>query len=162
MSRRARPLVQGFISLGAAIGGVLGVIGNGALAQHKPTFAWRYSFYIQFALGCVSTFILTFFCTLTIIFLCPNLSQVESLTQARADNPPALAIPARTSFAETMHDLDIFGIFLLASGLATLLVGLSIGDNPFPWDSAKPIALMVVGFCLLGAFAFWGGYSLSS
>lgn len=100
------------------------------------------------------------------VFLYANyhfpLSQVESLTQARADNPPALAIPARTSFAETMHDLDIFGIFLLASGLATLLVGLSIGDNPFPWDSAKPIALMVVGFCLLGAFTFWGKYPLSS
>lgn len=56
---------------------------------------------------------------------------------------------------ETLHSLDIVGIFILASGLAILLVGLSVGDNPFPWESAKPIALMVIGFVLLLAFAGW-------
>lgn len=51
--------------------------------------------------------------------------------------------------------IDWVGIFLGTSGLVIFLVGLDSGNNPHPWKSAHVIAMIVVGFCLLVAFAIW-------
>lgn len=53
-----------------------------------------------------------------------------------------------------MKALDWLGIFTFLGCTVMLLLGLDFGGVLFPWDSAKVIALLVAGSCLIGAFIF--------
>lgn len=59
-----------------------------------------------------------------------------------------------TSFITGMKALDWLGIFTFLGCTVMLLLGLDFGGVLFPWDSAKVIALLVAGSCLIGAFIF--------
>src|SRR5690606_20059482 len=48
--------------------------------------------------------------------------------------------------------IDYFGIVLLAVGVSTLLIWVSMGGSQFDWDSGTSIALAVIGSVALLAF----------
>ncbi|EDU45475.1 multidrug resistance protein emrB [Pyrenophora tritici-repentis Pt-1C-BFP] len=59
-----------------------------------------------------------------------------------------------TSFVDGMKALDWFGIFTFLGFTLMILFGLDFGGVLFPWDSAKVIALLVVGFVMIFAFIY--------
>jgi EmrB/QacA subfamily drug resistance transporter len=50
------------------------------------------------------------------------------------------------------HSIDYLGAATLAGGLACIVLFTSLGGTTQPWDSIQSIALIVVGFVLLGVF----------
>ncbi|KAJ4343975.1 hypothetical protein N0V95_006491 [Ascochyta clinopodiicola] len=59
-----------------------------------------------------------------------------------------------TSFIDGMKAIDWLGIFTFLGCTLMLLLGLDFGGVLFPWDSAKIIALLVVGGCMIFAFIY--------
>lgn len=58
-----------------------------------------------------------------------------------------------------MHQLkriDHVGMCLFMLGLILLLLGLNWGGSSYPWNSARVIATIVVGFLTVIAFVFYG------
>ena len=56
--------------------------------------------------------------------------------------------------------VDIFGIFLLVALLALILVPFNIaGGIHENWKTAKVIAPLVIGFCIIPCFIFWERYT---
>ena len=53
---------------------------------------------------------------------------------------------------DTKVSIDYFGIVLLAVGVSTLLIWVSMGGNQFDWDSSTSIMLAVVAGVALAAF----------
>ncbi|KAF2493645.1 trichothecene efflux pump, partial [Lophium mytilinum] len=56
---------------------------------------------------------------------------------------------------QEIWDLDWVGFFLYGNGLLFLLLGISFGDNVFPWKSAGTITMIVLGVVLLIAFGLY-------
>ncbi|KAJ4334600.1 hypothetical protein N0V87_006745 [Didymella glomerata] len=59
-----------------------------------------------------------------------------------------------TSFIDGMKAIDWLGIFTFLACTLMLLLGLDFGGVLFPWDSAKVIALLVVGGAMIFAFIY--------
>ncbi|KAJ4379976.1 hypothetical protein N0V86_004283 [Didymella sp. IMI 355093] len=59
-----------------------------------------------------------------------------------------------TSFVDGMKAIDWLGIFTFLACTLMLLLGLDFGGVLFPWDSAKVIALLVVGGAMIFAFIY--------
>jgi MFS family permease len=59
-----------------------------------------------------------------------------------------------TSFIDGMKAIDWLGIFTFLACALMLLLGLDFGGVLFPWDSAKVIALLVVGGAMIFAFIY--------
>lgn len=59
-----------------------------------------------------------------------------------------------TTFMEGFKAIDWLGIFTFLGFTLMLLLGLDFGGNLFPWDSAKVIALLVVGGVMIFAFIY--------
>lgn len=59
-----------------------------------------------------------------------------------------------TSFIDGMKAIDWLGIFTFLGCTLMLLLGLDFGGVLFPWDSAKVIALLVVGGAMIFAFIY--------
>jgi hypothetical protein len=59
-----------------------------------------------------------------------------------------------TSFVDGVKAVDWFGIFTFLGFTLMLLLGLDFGGVLFPWDSAKVIALLVVGSLMILAFIY--------
>lgn len=59
-----------------------------------------------------------------------------------------------TSFIDGMKAIDWLGIFTFLGCTLMLLLGLDFGGVLFPWGSAKVIALLVVGGCMIFAFIY--------
>ncbi|KAH5080663.1 hypothetical protein HBI73_164860 [Parastagonospora nodorum] len=59
-----------------------------------------------------------------------------------------------TSFSDGIKAIDWFGIFTFLGFTLMLLLGLDFGGVLFPWDSAKVIALLVVGSVMIFAFIY--------
>ncbi|WP_233486769.1 MDR family MFS transporter [Zhihengliuella sp. ISTPL4] len=53
---------------------------------------------------------------------------------------------------DTKVSIDYFGIVLLAVGVSTLLIWVSLGGNQFDWDSGTSIALAVMAGVAIAAF----------
>lgn len=51
--------------------------------------------------------------------------------------------------------IDWIGIFLLAGSLTTFLVGISFGDNPYPWKSGQVLGTLLTGAVGILAFCLW-------
>ncbi|BGP13229.1 hypothetical protein JCM10213v2_001148 [Rhodosporidiobolus nylandii] len=103
---------------------VLGPLIGGALTSSNAT--WRWIFYINLPAAGLAIVVLFFFLNLN-----PH-------------SPPRLA--------ELLATFDFLGLFLLVAGLATLLVGFSLGESD--WSAPATIACLVVGpVVLLAAIA---------
>jgi len=59
-----------------------------------------------------------------------------------------------TSFIDGIRAVDWFGMFTFLGFTLMILLGLDFGGVLFPWDSAKVIALLVVGGVMIFAFIY--------
>lgn len=59
-----------------------------------------------------------------------------------------------TSFVDGIKAIDWFGIFTFLACTIMVLLALDFGGVLFPWDSAKVIALLVVGCVMIFAFIY--------
>lgn len=59
---------------------------------------------------------------------------------------------------EEVKKIDFAGLFLLVSGLALFLLGVSWGGQPLAWNSATILGLLVSGFVCLVAFVLYEIY----
>lgn len=53
--------------------------------------------------------------------------------------------PGGKSRLEQFKELDFMGLILFAGGLGSFLLGLSFGNNPYPWKSANVLAPLFIG-----------------
>jgi hypothetical protein len=59
-----------------------------------------------------------------------------------------------TSFVDGIRAIDWFGIFTFLACTIMVLLALDFGGVLFPWDSAKVVALLVVGCVMIFAFIY--------
>jgi len=59
-----------------------------------------------------------------------------------------------TTFIQGIKAIDWLGVFTFLGFTSMLLLGLDFGGAIFPWDSAKVIALLVVGGLMIFAFIY--------
>jgi hypothetical protein len=59
-----------------------------------------------------------------------------------------------TTFVRGIKALDWLGMFTFLAFTLMILLGLDFGGSIFPWDSAKVIALLVVGGLMVFAFIY--------
>jgi hypothetical protein len=59
-----------------------------------------------------------------------------------------------TSFVDGIKAIDWFGIFTFLTCTIMVLLALDFGGVLFPWDSAKVVALLVVGGVMIFAFIY--------
>lgn len=61
----------------------------------------------------------------------------------------------RTRMSE-LRDMDFGGIFLFLAGSVLFVLGLSWGGQLYPWESAKVLATLIIGFFILVGFVLYG------
>jgi len=50
-------------------------------------------------------------------------------------------VPSTVSWSTKLKRVDYFGIFLGSAGLVCFILGISLGNNPYPWKSGTPSIL---------------------
>ncbi|OAG00499.1 MFS transporter-like protein [Paraphaeosphaeria sporulosa] len=123
-SMRVRGLIMGFTEGIWAIAGGVGPILGGAFAS---LVSWRWCFYINLPVCGIAAILI-------ILFL-----------DIRHEH---------TSFFEGIRAIDWTGIVTFLAFTLMVLLGLNFGGAIFPWDSAKVIALLVVGSLMIFAFVY--------
>ncbi|KAF3025717.1 hypothetical protein E8E14_014248 [Neopestalotiopsis sp. 37M] len=125
---RHRPKWWSVISLGWAVGLVIGPLIGGAIGQNTT---WRWVFYLNFP-----------FCAFGLL-VTPLLLTIR---------------PKAETYQEKLARLDWVGGALFTGSLTTFLFGLTAGGVQFPWNSAKILAPLIIGFVGLIATAIWEEY----
>ncbi|KAK6078071.1 efflux pump antibiotic resistance [Seiridium cupressi] len=125
---RYRPKWWSVMSLGWAVGLVVGPLIGGAIAQHTT---WRWVFYLNFP-----------FCAFGLV-ITPLLLIIKPRTETTR---------------EKVGRLDWIGGILFTASLTTFLFGLTAGGIQFAWNSATILAPLVVGFSGLVATGLWEEY----
>ncbi|KAK6069010.1 efflux pump antibiotic resistance [Seiridium cupressi] len=125
---RYRPKWWSVMSLGWAVGLVVGPLIGGAIAQHTT---WRWVFYLNFP-----------FCAFGLV-ITPLLLTIKPRTETTR---------------EKVGRLDWIGGILFTASLTTFLFGLTAGGIQFAWNSATILAPLVVGFSGLVATGLWEEY----
>ncbi|OAL06927.1 MFS transporter-like protein [Phaeosphaeriaceae sp. SRC1lsM3a] len=123
-SLRQRSLLMGFTEGIWALAGGIGPVVGGAFAS---LVSWRWCFYINLPIS-------GFAALLILLFL-----------DIRHEH---------TSFKDGIKAIDWFGIFTFLACTIMVLLALDFGGVLFPWDSAKIIALLVVGGLMIFAFIY--------
>jgi MFS family permease len=123
-SLRQRSLLMGFTEGIWALAGGIGPVLGGIFAS---LVTWRWCFYINLPIS-------GFAALLILLFL-----DIKH---------------EHTSFLDGVKAVDWFGIFTFLGFTLMILLGLDFGGVLFPWDSAKVIALLVVGGAMIFAFIY--------
>ncbi|CAA9962236.1 MFS 1 multi-domain protein [Pyrenophora teres f. maculata] len=123
-SLRERSLLMGFMEGIWALAGGIGPVLGGLFAS---LVTWRWCFYINLPISGIAALLILLFLDIK---------------------------HEHTSFIDGMKALDWFGIFTFLGFTLMILFGLDFGGVLFPWDSAKVIALLVVGFVMIFAFIY--------
>ncbi|KAK5954684.1 hypothetical protein OHC33_004408 [Knufia fluminis] len=123
LPRKFRPVAQGGLNAAGAAGGISGLLGGAALTSNS-LYGWRNYWYIVAALLGASAIIV-----------------------AVLYNPPPRPLQKSLSMKEKLGRLDWIAYVLLAICLVLFTVGLSYGNNPYPWTNARVLAPLIVGFC---------------
>lgn len=150
--RRWRPMIQALLNIGAACGAIPASLTAGALLSSDPVTGWKTVYWIQIALGVAAV---VFFFVACKVFCFHSKIVIQLTSLLLLDNPVQQVRKETGNWKESVYTIDLVGISLLASGLLLLILGISFGGNPYPWSSATPISLIVVGFSLLVAFGAW-------
>ncbi|KAJ9659055.1 hypothetical protein H2198_003344 [Neophaeococcomyces mojaviensis] len=130
-----RPTVVAISSIVSSFGFIGAPIIEGVLIQKQVggvLEGWRVGFYIGAALWAIGGLGIFFF-----------------YRPMDRPNPEGLSVKKR------VFKLDWIGIFLVATGLTLLLVGLSYGGNPYPWTSGYVLGPMITGIVLVTVFVAW-------
>lgn len=53
--------------------------------------------------------------------------------------------PEGKSRLQQFKELDFLGLILFGGGLTSFLLGLSFGNNPYPWSSARVLVPLLIG-----------------
>jgi MFS family permease len=133
--KKHRATIIGGGTLMATVGTVIGSIAQGAFMKHNVhgvNQGWRVGFYLGAGF---------FFAALVTIFF--------FYRPGPRPNPEGLSVKER------LLKFDWVGLVLGCAGLTLLLVALNTGGHPDPWNSAKILALLVVGIVILIAFSMW-------
>ncbi|KAI4663509.1 uncharacterized protein J4E78_003924 [Alternaria triticimaculans] len=123
-SLRQRSLLMGFTEGIWALAGGIGPVLGGVFAS---LVTWRWCFYINLPIS-------GFAAVLIVLFL-----DIKH---------------EHTSFIDGIRAVDWFGMFTFLGFTLMILLGLDFGGVLFPWDSAKVIALLVVGGVMIFAFIY--------
>lgn len=123
-SLRQRSLLMGFTEGIWALAGGIGPVLGGVFASLAT---WRWCFWINLPICGISALLVLLFLDI----------QHE-----------------HTSFLDGIKAIDWAGIFTFLGFTLMLLLGLDFGGVLFPWDSAKIIALLVVGSLMIFAFVY--------
>ncbi|KAF1812768.1 trichothecene efflux pump [Eremomyces bilateralis CBS 781.70] len=99
--------------------------------------SWRYCYWIPFALDIAGL-------VLIVLFYHP-INQFYN--------------PERKTKFQQFKELDWIGLFLFAAGLTLFLLGITFGGSEFPWKSAGPICMIVLGFLTLVALGFYEAHA---
>ncbi|PNS21811.1 hypothetical protein CAC42_409 [Sphaceloma murrayae] len=131
-----RALANGFAFLGGAVGGLVGVLGAGAVTNANPA-GWRDIFWIQAAFHAATSVGL-------LLFYHPR----------KSDYP-------KMKFTEYVWACDPIGSLLFVVSTTLLLLGLNWGGGAYGWAAPRVIAGLVIGFLSLAAFCGyeWKGRS---
>ena len=70
--------------------------------------------------------------------------------------PPPPKLRRENSVASEIKSFDFIGMGMFLCGVVGLVVALTWGGNSYPWSSARVIATLVVGICLLVSFGCYG------
>ncbi|CAD0083775.1 unnamed protein product [Aureobasidium vineae] len=125
VSLQARPQWTGGIGAVFGLASILGPL----LGGYLTSITWRWCFWINVPIGCVSLACLFFFT--------PN-------------SPPA--VKAAPTWRGKLNQLDPVGFLLIAPSVICLLFAIEWGGSKYPWTSGRVIALFVVFGTLLLAF----------
>ncbi|KIX06628.1 uncharacterized protein Z518_04604 [Rhinocladiella mackenziei CBS 650.93] len=101
-----------------------------------PNVGWRGIYYLLFALNATSCALWTTF------YFPPNFRQKHG----------------RGSKLYWIKHFDYLGLFLLVGGFVVFLFGISVGGTQYPWNSAPPIVMILLGFLTLVALGLWSVY----
>ncbi|KAF2106356.1 major facilitator superfamily domain-containing protein [Lophiotrema nucula] len=129
-----RPTYLGLLLAIAALGTVIGPPIGGAIISGT---SWRWIFYINLPLCGAALVLLTF---------------VLRLRDLPIDDIPK-------TFKAKMGRVDWVGNALFATSSLSLLLGLTMGGNDFPWGSYHVVVPIVLGVLGLVAFGLWEKYS---
>ncbi|KAH9062385.1 major facilitator superfamily domain-containing protein [Lactarius vividus] len=125
---RERGTFSGLMALSWAIGGGVGPVIGGSLAQSGH---WRWLFYLNLPI-CV------FNATLVLLFM-------------RLRTPQA-------TLREKLSKIDFIGNLLITGSTTSIVIGLTWGGVQFPWSSASVLVPLVLGFVGLVAFVIYEFY----
>ncbi|KAI0259047.1 iron permease [Gloeopeniophorella convolvens] len=125
---RERGTFSGLLAFAWAVGGGVGPVIAGSLAQHGQ---WRWFFYLNLP-------ICAFNATLVILFM-------------RLRTPPA-------TLREKLSKMDIIGNGLIIGSTTSIVIGLTWGGVQFSWSSAKVLVPLILGFAGLGVFLYYEFY----
>lgn len=123
LPRKLRPVAQAGLNAAGAVGAIVGILAGGALTS-ASLYGWRNYCYIVAALLGASVIIIG------ILY-----------------NPPPRPLQRSLTLREKLARLDWIGYILLTIGLVLFTIGLSWGNNPYPWSDARVLAPLIVGFC---------------
>ncbi|KAH9962019.1 iron permease [Lactifluus volemus] len=128
LTLRERGTFNGLIAVSWAIGGGVGPVIGGSLAQQGQ---WRWIFYLNLPICALNA-------TLVLLFM-------------RLKTPLA-------TLREKLHKMDIIGNILITGSITSLVIGLTWGGVRFPWSSVHVLAPLVVGFVGMSLFVIYELY----
>jgi MFS family permease len=131
LPRKYRPAAQGGVNASLAAGGIVALLaGSAMIKNYKDGF--RIFWYFVAAILAVSAIIC-----------------------AICYNPPPRPLQLRLTQKQKLGHLDFVAYILLAIGTVLFVMGLSWGDNPYPWTDAHVLAPLLVGAAILAAFLIY-------
>ncbi|KAN0135476.1 MFS general substrate transporter [Lactarius tabidus] len=122
---RERGTFSGLMALSWAVGGGVGPVIGGSLAQSGH---WRWLFYLNLPI-CV------FNATLVLLFM-------------RLKTPPA-------TLSEKLNKIDFIGNILITGSTTLVVIGLTWGGIQFSWSSASVLVPLVLGLVGLASFVLY-------
>ncbi|KIV93921.1 hypothetical protein PV10_05095 [Exophiala mesophila] len=134
--KRYRGLTVACINIAAIPGSAFGAVIAYAMVA---TLSWRWTFYIPIIANGIA------FILIALFYFPPDFKNLH---------------PDGKSRSQQVKELDYLGLLLLGGGLASLLIGISFGDNPHSWTSAPVLTPLIIGAVTVTvAFPAWEIYS---
>lgn len=123
---RKRGIVQGIGNICYGSGSMLGGVFGGLVNDHT-NLGWRLAFYVQVPPALLSA--------IAVYFL--------------------VHVPPKQSNRSYLARIDFLGVFLTASFLVLLLLGLNTGGNQVPWTHPFPLTTIALSIVALACLVAW-------